>query len=218
MTQRSVADLREDHVPWDVPGHRLVARPLLDGPLLLPALVRESTAVGIGRENAYRVVRRLRSAGVLQPPEHDPGEAVRLAPGEDRRLSEALESADQRPASGVAAHEPAPHATRREAGQIASGDVLLDVQVDRDVLDSFAEALERIARATPLLWGAVAHGRETDYVLVFKDHAGDAVAVAAQLESVGARCRRAQLSHPLDRTNLIAHARAVRAAARTTGN
>jgi hypothetical protein len=213
MVQRAVGDLPREHEPWDVPGHRRLAIPLLKGPLPLAALVHAATRAGGRRENVYRAVRRLRTAGILGPPEHVQG-SIRLAPGQDKRLRAAI-SAHQglhqvsHPSVALGRTDAVGQA-ERTTGLLRHGDVVLGVHVDRDLMTAFASALEHVAKANRSLWGSVVHGGDIDYLLVADTRDSDVMAIASQLESAGARCRRLQVSAPMGADALVAHSRRLR--------
>lgn len=216
MIRRAVGDLPGEFRPWDVPSHRRLGRPLLKGAMPLAAVVDAASRTGTRRENAYRVVRRLRQAGVLKPPEHIQG-PIKLAPGQAKRLRAALAAAASSEqqydttGEGIAASERREgEGTDSRAGRLQHGDVLIGVTVAPDLVASFASVLERVAEANPSLWGTVMHGQRADYLFVADDRDADVLAITRQFEAAGVQCCRAQASVPMDSDSLVAHSRRLR--------
>jgi hypothetical protein len=212
MPQRHVADLPDDVRPWDVHSHRCVARPLLEGPLPLATVVAEASRAGVPRENAYRVIRRLRGLGALGPQPDERGGELFLPERETARVRLALSRAE------AEAQQPGPQ--RRafaDGGSVRHGDVLLEVHVSHDLMGAFAGALREVAERHPNVWAAATHGREPGYLLVTDDSRGDANVIERSLRRVGAECRRLQVSAPMTASALKAHADRLRRAGEGRG-
>jgi hypothetical protein len=211
MRQKPSADLDPEHDPWDIPGHRAVCAPLLQGALTRAAL--HPQVATRPRSGVYRIVNRLNERGVLRMiPGAKPAE-VELVPRERKRLKAALKAADQTPPPGQVhpfASRPSDEGETNVVGLVQHGQVLLHVRVAPDLMGAFGRALERAASTYPNIWGTVASGQEGGYVLVADDRPGDPAALRRMLQQAGAECTALQASRIMSAAELIAHARRLR--------